>query len=68
MDIQPQKKLRYSKPYSARFRKPIEKKLLQFCLEHECIPSEVIQHSIECLITEKECIGKQRIIKALRGE
>jgi len=52
---------RYGKPYATRFKKAIEKKLQQYCIEHEVNESDVIQAAVECFLNNSECVAKRRL-------
>lgn len=59
------KRIRFSRPYSTRFKIPTEKKLQQFCIEHEVLASEVIQAAVECLLSHDNCVGRKTLLEEL---
>jgi len=51
---------KYSKVYSSRLKSRIEKLLIQYCVEKEETPSEVIQTALECFLTNPNCLARKK--------
>lgn len=63
------RKTRHGQVRSTRLSVPMDKKLQQFCIEYDVMPSEVIQAAVECLLTHINCHGKKQLLDKLsKGE
>ena len=52
---------RYGKPHAARFKKQIDKKFQQFCVDNEINESDVIQAAVECFLNNEKCKARNRL-------
>jgi len=51
---------KYGKAHAVRFKKDVEKKLLQVCIQKEVNKSDIIQNAVECYLFNKKCFAKRR--------
>jgi hypothetical protein len=53
---------KYGDPRSTRLLKHVDKKLRQFCIEHELNESDVMQAAIECFLTNEDCLARRKSV------